>query len=60
MHILFMLRAEVNIDIISCKLGHCADSEDMKDNGNELIACIRYYWVIVNEALVELPKIVCS
>lgn len=47
LNIFCLIRLEANVEFLSNKLRQCTDSDDLKENERNLIACIKYHWIII-------------
>lgn len=47
LHVIIMIRAGANFEILSNKLRRCTSSQDPNENEKELIACVKYHQRII-------------
>lgn len=47
LHVLCMVRAGANLDLLSSKLRRCTDSDDMEENEKSLVVCVKYHQIIL-------------
>lgn len=52
-HVFCMLRLEANLKLLNWKLRRCTDSDDLRENEESLVACVRYHSAIIEWEIIK-------